>query len=261
MMRWISIVALLAVVGILTFPTIRAQSEAASLSSFEVATIKPGNSDRGFGVQVQGRRLTTVNTTVSEIMAFAWSIHPRQITGGPAWMENDRYDLLAETGTEPKPDIRAMVQKLLADRFHLEYHRGTKELSVYQIVPGKSGPKLADKAGDQNANPTFGISALGTMQVNNGKISDFAGWMQRYVLDRPVVDRTGITGRFTFLLKWAADDSQFGGFPGGLRPADDSANRPNLYDAMQQQLRLKLEATKAPVEVLVIDHVEKPSDN
>ena len=261
MKQHIGIAALLAVAGLLSFPLVRAQPETTALPSFEVATIKPGTSDRGFGVQVQGRRLTTVNTTVSEIMAFAWSIHPRQITGGPSWMENDRWDLLAETGTEPKPDIRAMVQKLLADRFHLEYHRGTKELSVYQIVVGKTGPKLADKAGDQNANPTFGISALGTMQVNNGKISDFAGWMQRYVLDRPVVDRTGITDRFTFLLKWAADDSQFGGFPFGLRAADDNANRSNLYDAVQQQLGLKLEATKAPVEVLVIDRLEKPSEN
>jgi uncharacterized protein (TIGR03435 family) len=264
MKRWIGIAAV-AAAGFLSFTAIRAQPAPASLPGFEVATIKPGTPERGFGVQIQGRRLTTVNTSVAEIMAFAWSLHPRQITGGPAWMETEKYDLLAETGPAigdaPRPDIRAMVQKLLADRFGLQYHRGTKELSVYQIVVGKTGPKLADKAGDPNANPTFGISALGTMQVNNGKISDFAGWMQRYVLDRPVVDHTGVTGRFTFTLNWAADDSQFGSLAGTLRPPAGNADRPDLYEAVQQQLGLKLEATKAPVEVLIVDHVEKPSEN
>jgi len=117
----IGIFALLAVAGLLSFPAIHAQSAAASLPGFEVATVKPGTPERGFGVQVRGGRLTTVNTSVSEIMAFAWSLHPRQITGGPAWMETEKYDLLAETGDQPKPDIRAMVQKLLADRFGLKY--------------------------------------------------------------------------------------------------------------------------------------------
>jgi len=176
-------------------------------------------------------------------------------------METEKYDLLAETGNEPKPDIRAMVQTLLADRFGLQYHRATKELSVYQIVVGKTGDKLANYAGDPSGAPTYGLSALGTMTVTNAKISDFAGWMQRYVLDRPVVDHTGITGRFTFTLNWSADDSQFAGLAGTLRPPAGNADRPSLYEAMQQQLGLKLEATKAPVEVLVIDHVEKPSEN
>ena len=116
-------------------------------------------------------------------------------------------------------------------------------------------------AGDPSGAPTYGLSALGTMTVTNAKISDFAGWMQRYVLDRPVVDHTGITGRFTFTLNWSADDSQFAGLAGTLRPPAGNADRPSLYEAMQQQLGLKLEATKAPVEVLVIDHVEKPSEN
>jgi uncharacterized protein (TIGR03435 family) len=261
MKRWIGIAATLALAGLLSFTAVRAQSGADSLPSFEVATIKPGTPERGFGVQVRGRRLTTVNTSVSEIMTFAWSLHPRQITGGPAWMETEKYDLLAETGDEPKPDIRAMVQRLLADRFGLKYHRDKKELSVYQIVVGKTGDKLANSLGDPNGNPTYGLSALGTMTVTNAKISDFAGWMQRYVLDRPVVDQTGISGRYNFTLNWAADDSQFGPLAGTLRPPSGNSDRPSLYEAMQQQLGLKLEATKAPVEVLVIDHVEKPSEN
>ncbi len=176
-------------------------------------------------------------------------------------METEKYDLLAETGNEPKPDIRAMVQKLLADRFGLQYHRGTKELSVYQIVVGKTGDKLANSPGDPNGAPTYGLSALGSMTVTNAKISDFAGWMQRYVVDRPVIDHTGITGRFSFTLNWAADDSQFASLAGTLRPPAGNSDRPDLYEAMQQQLGLKLEATRAPVEVLVIDHVERPSEN
>jgi uncharacterized protein (TIGR03435 family) len=255
----IGIAALLAAIGLLSFPVVRAQPPA--LPSFEVATIKPGTPERGFGVQIQGRRMITVNTSVAEIMAFAWSLHPRQITGGPAWMETEKYDLLAETGNEPKPDIRAMVQQLLADRFHLEYHRATKELSVYQIVAGKTGDKLATYAGDPNGAPTYGLSALGSMTVKNANISDFARWLQRYVLDRPVVDRTGITGRFSFALNWQADDSQFASLAGTLRPPAGNSDRPSLYEAMQEQLGLKLEATKAPVDVFVIDHLEKPSEN
>jgi uncharacterized protein (TIGR03435 family) len=129
-------------------------------------------------------------------MAFAWSLHSRQITGGPARLDTEKYDLLAETGDEPKPDIRAMVQKLLAERFRLKYHRGTKELSVYEIVVGKTGHKLATRAGDPGYSPAYGFSSFGTMTVTNAKISDFAGWTQRYVLDRPVVDRTGNPGRY-----------------------------------------------------------------
>jgi uncharacterized protein (TIGR03435 family) len=93
-------------------------------------------------------------------------------------------------------------------------------------------------------------------------MADFAGLMQEAVLDRPVLDQTGLNGRFDFTLKWTPDDSQFGGMGAKIPPPTDSANAPPaLYTAIQEQIGLKLDATKAPAEVLVIDHVEKPSEN
>ena len=155
-----------------------------------------------------------------------------------------------------------MVQKLLADRFKLTFHRDKKELSVFAIVVGKNGPKLTKSAGDPNGLPGLFFRGLGDLPARNATMADFAGVMQTAVLDRPVVDQTGLSGRFDFELKWTPDETQFAGL--GVRvpaPSDDLAAPPDLFTAIQEQLGLKLQSTKAPVEVLVIDRVEKPSEN
>ncbi len=154
-----------------------------------------------------------------------------------------------------------MVRELLVDRFRLAFHRETKPLPVYTIVAAKSGPKFLSTPGDPDANPTYGFQALGAMTVQNATVADFAGWMQRYVLDRPVLDRTTLPGRYNFSLKWTPDDSQFGDRAGLLPPQSGIVEQPDLYTALQQQLGLKLESTKAPVEVFAVDHAEKPSAN
>jgi uncharacterized protein (TIGR03435 family) len=107
-----------------------------------------------------------------------------------------------------------------AIRFGLAFHRDSRRLPVYAIVPAKTGPRFLDKKGDANGRPTFGSQALGSMTVRNATIADLAGWMQRYVLDRPVVDRSGVSGRYDFGLNWTADETQFGGIA-GLLPAPD----------------------------------------
>jgi uncharacterized protein (TIGR03435 family) len=232
---------------------------------FEVATIKPSKPDaQGRGFRVQGRHFSTFNTSVSSLITFAYGIQAKQITGGPAWLETEKYDLGAQPDGEGQPSDRQwklMVQKLLADRFKLTFHREKKELSVYAIVVGKTGPKLTKSEGDPNGPPGLFFRGLGVLPGRNATMIDLAGVMQTAVLDRPVVDQTGLTGRYDFLLTWTPDEFQFRDLGVKAPPPADNAAAPDLFTAFQQQLGLKLESTKAPAEIFVIDRVEKPSEN
>lgn len=234
--------------------------------AFEVATIKPSNPDRpGRAFLVRGRQFSTINTTVSALITFAYKIQPKQIMGAPAWIESDKYDLVATPDGEGQPNDRqwrGMLQKLLVDRFKIAFHHDKKELSVYALVVGKNGPKLTKDTNDPNGLPGLFFQKPGVLNVRNATMEDFAGLMQTAVLDRPVVDESELQGRFDFTLTWTPDESQFGGLGIRVPPPSDSANAPpDLFTAMQEQLGLRFEATKAPVDVLVIDHVEKPSEN
>jgi len=233
---------------------------------FEVATIKPSTPDRpGKAFMVRGRQFSTINTTLGDLIAFAYGIHAKQITGAPAWVETEKYDLAAQPNGEGQPNDRqwkAMIQKLLVDRFKLAFHRDKKVLSVYAITVAKNGPKLTKSEGNPAGLPGLFFRGLGNLPATNATIADFAGVMQSAVLDRPVVDQTGLTGRWDFTLIWTPDEFQFGG--AGAKappPANNAAAPPDLFTAFQEQLGLKLEATKAPAEVFVIDRVEKPSEN
>jgi len=232
---------------------------------FEVATIKPSKPGTpGKAITMRGpRQFVTINTSLNDLITFAYGLHVRQVTGGPAWLESDLYDISAQPEAEGSPSrkqLEAMLQRLLADRFKLTFHRDKKELSVYAIVIGKNGPKLTRSAGDPNGLPGLFLRGLGVLPASNANMSDFAGVMQAAVLDRPVVDQTGLPGRFDFELKWTPDESQFGG-RGGSAPRDAPDAPPDLFTAIQEQLGLQLKSVKAPVDVLVIDHVEKPSAN
>jgi uncharacterized protein (TIGR03435 family) len=233
---------------------------------FEVATIKPSDPDRpGKAFTVRGRQFATINTTLGDIITFAYGIHAKQITGGPAWLETEKYDLSAQPDGEGQPNERqwkTMLQKLLADRFKLAFHRDKKELSVYAITVGKNGPKLTKSEGNPNGLPGLFFRGLGNLPVTNATMADFAGVMQGAVLDRPVVDQTGLSGRWDFTLKWTPDEFQFGALGVRVPPPTNAADAPpDLFTAVQEQLGLKLDSTKAPAEVFVIDRVEKPSEN
>jgi len=235
--------------------------------SFEVATIKPskpGAPGKGL-IMRDPRTFMTINYTVADLISFAYAVHPRQITGAPSWLEDEKFDITATPdppGLPNRKQIEIMVQKLLADRFKLAFHRDKKELSVFALTVGKTGVKLTESTGDPNGLPGLGLGGLGIANIRNANMSDFTGFMQSVVLDRPVVDQTELPGRFDFQLKWTPDDSQFPGVKGQLPPPkEDAEAQPDLFTAIQKQLGLKLEAVKAPVGVLVIDHVEKPSEN
>jgi uncharacterized protein (TIGR03435 family) len=232
---------------------------------FEVATIKPSKPDMpGKAFRVRGREFSTMNTSLSDMISFAYGLHARQITGGPAWIDTAKYDLTAKPDGEGEPNgtqWKTMLQKLLADRFQLSFHHDKKELSVYALVVGKTGSKLTKSDGDPNGLPSLFFRGLGVLPARNASMADFAGTMQGAVLDRPVVDQTGLPGRYDFMLTWTPDETQFGALGVKVPPPADNATAPDLFTAIQQQLGLKLEATKAPVDVLVVDRVEKPSEN
>lgn len=234
--------------------------------SFEVATIKPSKPDEpGKAFLVRGNRFKTINTTLSELISFAYGVHPKQVIGAPAWAGTDKFDIDAQPDGEGAPSDKqwkGMLQKLIVERFKFTFHRDKKELSVYVLSVAKNGAKLTKSDGDPNGLPGLFFRQLGALNVRNANMADFTGLMQNAVLDRPVVDQTGLTGRFDFTLNWTPDDSQFGGMGAKIPPSTDSADAPPpLYTAIQEQIGLKLEATKAPADVLVVDHVEQPSAN
>jgi len=234
--------------------------------TFEVATIKPSKPDQpGKAFLVQGRRFKTINTTMTEIISFAYGVHSKQIIGAPAWFDTDKFDIDAQPDGEGAPNDKqwkGMMQKLVTERSKLTFHRDKRELSVYVLSAAKTGPKLTRSEGDPNGLPGLFFRALGDLNVRNANMADFTSLLQNAVLDRPVVDQTRLAGRWDFLLKWTPDDSQFGGLAAKIPPpTDGSTAPPALYTAIQEQIGLKLDATKAPAEVLVIDHVEKPSEN
>jgi uncharacterized protein (TIGR03435 family) len=235
-------------------------------TTFEVATIKPSNPDfQGKLFTVKGREVLTLGTTLSDLITFAYNVHTRQVTGGPPWMESDKYDVtgrpLAE-GTPNDRQLREMIRTLLEDRFKLAIRRDKRDMQAYAITVGNTPPKLARNETNPNGLPSLLFKGLGMLPVVNATMSDFARVMQTAVLDRPVVDRTGLQGRFDFTLNWTPDESQFRSM--GVRvppPPQDGSGPPGLFTAIQEQLGLRLESVTAPVEIIVIDRVERPSDN
>jgi uncharacterized protein (TIGR03435 family) len=159
-----------------------------------------------------------------------------------------------------------MVQKLMADRFQLKFHREKKEMSAYALSVGKLGIKMTEDTNNPNGLPGFGGGGVRGLNVRNATMEEFAQYLQAQVLDQPVVDQTGLgSKRFDFVVKWTPDAWQTGmgagGRPEAAAAADNAEAPPDIYVAFQQQLGLKLESTKAPVDLFVIDHVEKPSEN
>ena len=233
---------------------------------FEVAVIKPSNPDaQGKLFTVRGRQVMTINTSAGDLMTFAYGLHPRQISGGPAWLETDRYDLTGQPDVEGVPNqaqLRQLVERLLADRFKLTFHREKKELAVYSLVVGSKGPTLTKSAANPGSLPSLLFRGLGVLPVSNASMADLATVMQSAVLDRPVVDQTGLTGRYDFTLTWTPDETQFLSMGVRVPPrAADAAGPPGLFTAIQEQLGLKFESTRAPVDVIVVDHIDRPSQN
>lgn len=205
--------------------------------------------------RVSGGRLVVTNQTLDILVLQAYNVNYYQITGGPAWFNWDRFDIEAETpGNPSREEMMAMLQTLLADRFKLKVHRESKEGTVYVLTEARGGHKLKPaKEGDQSFIRTFrktpptepGVSYY--QQGQHASLSQLAETLTN-LMRAPVTDRTGIKGTFDFRFDYGTDDA----------PAEAG---PPVVTAIQDDLGLKLEKQKGPVETLVIDHAEKPSAN
>jgi uncharacterized protein (TIGR03435 family) len=235
---------------------------------FEVATIKPSDPGKpGKVITVRGQNIVTMNTTLDDLISLAYDVHARQIAGAPAWLESEKYDLEVKPdvpGQPNVPQLKIIIQKLLADPFQLKFHREKQELSVYAITVAKTGARLTKSQSDPNGLPglAFGRGNPGTsLNVRNATVGEVAGVLQGSVLDKPVVDQTGLTDKYDFTVKFTPEAGQMAGF-GPQPPAVDSPDAPpDVFAAFEQQLGLRLSSAKAPADVLVIDRVEKPSGN
>jgi uncharacterized protein (TIGR03435 family) len=202
--------------------------------------------------------------TLKLLIAAAYDLNPRTISGGPSWIESDHYDIVAVTPGDVRPtrqEQMSMLRSLLTDRFKLTFHREPREFSIYQLEIAKSGSKLKESA-TPDAPPTVGPGVVYPQRIvlpaRNATMADFASLLQRAILDRPVVDKTGLSARYDFDLEWAPDETQFGG---DVPSASAEAPSAPLFSAVQQQLGLRLVPTRGLVDALIVDKAERPSAN
>jgi bla regulator protein blaR1 len=220
--------------------------------AFEVSSVKPTPPERQNYLRedfcTNGGRFAVAGTPVIWSLAYAYHLKDSQISGAPAWLNefDSAYDIEARAaGPVNDEQCRLMVQSLFVDRFKLAVHREVKESSVYLLTIGKTGTKLRE-GGGVKLNGGVQILPSGEPQWPNGlRMSGLTGILSDYT-DRPVIDRTGLTGTYGVTLSFSLTDK------------DD---RPSIFTAVQEQLGLKLDGGKAPIEMLVIDHIEKPSEN
>jgi uncharacterized protein (TIGR03435 family) len=239
-----------------------ASAQAPPTPTFEVATIKPSDParccDRTFNRQ--GRHFNSYNGYLKWLIQYSYALQASQVIGGPPWIDDLRYDISGTIDGQYTPTPQqwlVALQNLLADRFQLKFHHETRELPAYVLTIAKGGPKLQKSTGGA-INLGFGGSPGQPMRGTgiNVTLAAFLGQLQRLALDRPIVDHTGLTGAWDIQLLFTREPSE----SVGRTELPDNAP-PNLFNALQQQLGLKLEPAKTQVDVIVIDHAEKPSEN
>jgi uncharacterized protein (TIGR03435 family) len=229
---------------------------------FTISTVRPSRPlQPGRGISSRPTQFQIINYTLRDYIEYAWMVHPRQIEGGPEWLDKDTYDLMGLLPTpRPKSDqMRKMTQKVVMRRFVLKFHTVRKEMPVYTLEVAQGGSKMKERKPEDAFNDasSLGLPFAPHIPAKNVSVARLAAMLQDRVLDRPVIDQTGLTGTYDFDLVWRADKSQLGG-RGGAGTWHGSDKDPDLFAAMQAQLGLKLEAKTMPVDVLVIDSAIKP---
>jgi uncharacterized protein (TIGR03435 family) len=258
-----------AMAGLLTLGAV-AQAPAAAMvrpkfEAFDVATIKPVEAQEKASryFRMEGtHRFVAKYFNLKLLIAAAYDVNPKTISGGPGWVESARFDILAITPGEVIPNRQeqmAMLRNLLTERFKLTFHREPKVYSIYALGIAKGGPKLMKSTAPDDDPPRV-ISTVYpdkiVLPAHNASMEDFTAMLQRAMLDRPVVDKTGLQGRYDFTLEFAPDETVFGG---EITAAPSDAPSLPLFTAIQEQIGLKLEAMRGPVSALVIDGAQKPT--
>lgn len=230
--------------------------------AFEVASIKLSPPDAvAMHMSFDPGRLSIQGATVQFCVEAAWRLQDFEISGGPKWFASDRYDIVAKAPDGAgQMQLMQMLQALLADRFQLQFHREARLVTGYALVVAKSGPKLKEAAEGARAGTGMG---RGMVNGTAAPMARLAEALAR-VLGCPVADETGLAGKYDFRLDWApADTEPLMQMPGAMpdpagRPAEAG---PSVFSAIQEQLGLRLEARRAPVQVMVIDRLSRPTEN
>jgi uncharacterized protein (TIGR03435 family) len=244
--------------------------------AFEVTTVKQNKSGgSGSHSSFQNGRFTASNILLKNLIQYsAYGIPEPRIFGGPKWLDSERFDIEAKMDSSVADQLRTlsrdqrklqtqeMFQQLLADRFKLTIHWETRDLPIYALVVAKNGPNLHESKEPEGGSLTS--AGTGQFTVQGVSLADMARSLTQELskeLGRVVIDKTGISGRYDVTLKWTPDTGEAALNDGtdGTAPPPDSG--PSIFTAIQEQLGLKLESAKDPVQVLVIDHVEMPSEN
>jgi uncharacterized protein (TIGR03435 family) len=250
--------------------TVSAQAAAGSASAkpammaadadpdWEVVTVRPADpDDKNNKFDVQGRHAVIESHPVEIMLMFAYNLQKSQIAGLPEWAKTERFNVDGVPNVDGQPDVQqfqSMVRKLLAERFGLKEHMEQREMPVFALTVAKDGPKLTKTTGDPNGRPSQSVrggSGERHIEFTNTSMKDMTLLMLLEV-DRPIVDQTGLQGKYDFKLNFTNDESR--------APTDGSAP-PGLFTAMQEQLGLKLEPVRAPAPVLVVDSVQRPTAN
>lgn len=241
---------------------------------FDVISVKPAK-DAMTRMQFTPDGLRGMGVTVRFLLYEGYGgINNEQVIGEPTWSNTDGFDIEAKVAPADVPTLgkmtfeqrRTMFQSILADRFKLVVHHETRELPVYVLTVAKGGTKLKESAPDDPASTT---PRRRGMMINNGKLTANDAQLSMLVtvlsrsLGRTIIDKTGLAGNYDFTLEWNPDEGSAPKPVDGAAPAATAAPdaRPSIFTAVQEQLGLKLESTKAPVDVIVIDHIEKPTEN
>jgi len=257
---------------------------AAPRPEFEVASIKLNKSGdlRAMIVPPGGGRFTATNIPFQFLITVAFQIKDFQLIGAPAWVRSERYDIEAKAAGNPgRDEVEKMVQTLLEDRLQFKFHRETKELPIYALVVAKAG-KLHPAEGECPPRPEGppplpepgklptafcgGFFAFpGHLSGQKVPITQLLNLLSSFT-GRNVIDKTNLTGKYDIDLQYTPEQGQFPALPGGAPPGmpplpSIDPNGPTLFTALQEQLGLKLESQKAPVEMIVIDSIERPSEN
>jgi uncharacterized protein (TIGR03435 family) len=252
-----------------------AQAQTAEVPEFAVASIKPSHAIGGVTFGAGNGGAGGRNITLRTLIGLAYRLQEFQISGGPNWVASDRFDVQGKSA-DPKatPDqLRLMLQSLIADRFQLKFHRQMRDSPVYALVVAKDGPKIrlvddqqspsVDGPSPPGAGPNRGAVRIGAGSLigNAVPLSLFSRFLSQR-LDRTIIDQTNLAGRFNIQLQWAPGPGETLYDPGGsFLPPPAESSGPSVFAAIREQLGLELKSVRAPVEMFVIDHAEKPSEN
>lgn len=219
---------------------------AAAQPAFEVASIKPSSADGSHsGTHSNNGRISMDNLSIKQLILTAYNIQNHQYSG-PAWLDDERYNIEAKADTKvDQKEMQAMMQTMLADRFKLKVHHESKQVAGYALILAKGGLKLKPVEGEGSSMNTNN-TRLAATHVDMPRIARYVSGL----LGQPVVDETGIKDSFSFEMEFARPGRE-----------DKSETLPTIFTALNEVLGLKLETRKVPIDVIIVDHCERPTDN